>query len=125
MPPHQISLTTCCILVILVTSQGIPSALCESTGNRTYEESILLSLPAVITTPGVYNLTSDLIGMNGTDAITILSSDVILVGRGHSVESNGSDFNQTTGIRIEGKGEAISNISISSVRISAFTQESE
>nr|WP_319538005.1 NosD domain-containing protein [uncultured Methanospirillum sp.] len=120
MPPHQISLTTCCILFILVTSQGMPSALCESTGNRTYEEGVLLSLPAVITTPGVYNLTSDIIGMNGTDAITILSSDVILVGSGHSVEAKGSDSNQTTGIRIEGKGEVISNISISSVRISGF-----
>jgi len=119
MAPHQISLITCSVIFILIISLGFPTAFGENSGNRTHEGGSINSVPAVITKPGIYNLNSDIAVINETDAITILSSDVILEGGGHIVGANESD-SIAAGIRIDGKGVPISNISVSSVCISDF-----
>jgi parallel beta-helix repeat protein len=120
MSSDPILFITCTLFFIIVMSIGIPAAFGQSTGNGSYEGKILLSPPATITTPGTYILSSDIATVNGTDAITILSGDVFLDGMGHILETNGSDSNQTSGIKVEGRDSSLKNISISSVKISGF-----
>ncbi|MDD1729626.1 MAG: right-handed parallel beta-helix repeat-containing protein [Methanospirillum sp.] len=79
-----------------------------------------LSIPSVITAPGVYILTTDYTGIGGSDAITIQSDDVLLLGRDHLLQGNTSGSYQNAGIRISGGGTSHKNITISSVEISGF-----
>lgn len=130
MSPYQTSFLIVFLLVTLTSSVFFPVSADDqtitgnSTGNKSdpgfSEEGKNLILPEVITSPGVYILPADYSAMNSSDAITICSDDVILLGRGHTLQGNISSSDLNTGIRVSGSGEPFKNITISSMAVTGF-----
>ena len=70
--------------------------------------------PAIITTPGTYELTGDATGIYGGYGIKIESSDVILDGQGFSLRgSNREDI----GILVNKYGAALDNVEIKNIKL--------
>jgi parallel beta-helix repeat protein len=82
------------------------------------EPPVPITAPAVISTPGHYRLTNDLVNSTAGTAILIQASDVVLEGNGHVLEGNGSE--NTTGILIRGGSAGGSNVSVRGLTLSGW-----
>jgi parallel beta-helix repeat protein len=71
--------------------------------------------PMTISSPGTYQLTTDL--TSGDASISITSSDVVLEGNGHSIGGAGSDAG-TAGVYVYSAGGLLSNVVVRNLKVS-------
>lgn len=69
-----------------------------------------ITAPAIITTPGAYELSADARGLTDMYGITIECSDVVIEGNGHFLGGEGRD--KSIGVYVKQYGDAITNISV-------------
>lgn len=82
-------------------AQNVPVVCSASPGSWTD-----ISMPATITCPGYYRISNDYTAMNTSETgVTILSSNVILDGNGHTF--NGNDLTETKGVVVQSSENAI------------------
>jgi parallel beta-helix repeat protein len=91
-------------------------------GNQALADTAISSCTS-ITAPGTYRITSDIIEGPSSHCITILASDVVLDGQGHSVRESGSTI-RNAGIRVGSEFTAfpvLSNVVVKNVRVGRWT----
>ncbi len=74
-----------------------------------------ITAPAVITSPGMYELTADARGITDMYGIRIESSDVVLDGQGHFL--GGDQRDKSVGIYVNKFGGSITNVTIKNLKL--------
>ncbi|HPP78558.1 NosD domain-containing protein [Methanospirillum sp.] len=92
-----------CFILVLI------SALCVSCTAQP------ITAPAVITSPGMYELTADARGITDIYGIRIEASDVVLDGQGHFL--GGDQRDNSVGIYVNKFGGSITNVTIKNLKL--------
>jgi parallel beta-helix repeat protein len=117
-------LSVCILLLISLATVIIPanaSGSDESLSITTISnDTFFISPPFTISKPGVYSLSTDLIGTNTSQAISIISDDVIIEGAGYTLYGSAVSDQVRYGIRIENEVGKIQNISVRNLTVIGF-----